>query len=51
MSQHDEVRAQPFDPTGPCIGCGSRVAQTYDGPDGRVRLCPACAVSADLGCP
>ena len=51
MSPDDDAGARTFDPAGACLGCGSAVALTYDGPDGMVRLCPACAVDADLGCP
>lgn len=34
-----------------CASCGSASAQAWDTPEGRVLLCPGCAVTSGIGCP
>lgn len=34
-----------------CVSCASPSAQRHDTSDGRVWMCPACAVMNGLGCP
>jgi len=43
--------ATPSIPQGPCVACGSPLAQRWEAPGGPVRLCAPCATFEGLGCP